>query len=129
MKKISALLLFTLISPPIFAKNTYSIKSLSNLKNVPQIGDTYKLDPIEQASTELFCWEKGENDDFSACQIVINYSEEALYDPCLQVKDRVSIPPIYVELSDNRFSGLHVSGMKIKFKEIKYGNLFFELIK
>ncbi|WP_122032252.1 hypothetical protein [Aliivibrio sp. EL58] len=131
MKKISTLLLLTLISPSTFADNIYPFKSLSNLREIPKVGDIYKLDPVDQASIELVCWDKGENDhrSFSACEIVVNYSEKALYDPCFQVTDRLSTPPIYVELNNNRFSGLHVSGMKIKFKEIKYGNLFFELIK
>nr|AAF71513.1 quorum-sensing regulated protein QsrP [Aliivibrio fischeri] len=131
MKKISTLLLLTLISSSTFADNIYSFKSLSNLRKVPKVGDTYKLDPVDQASIELVCWDKGESDyrSFSACEIVVNYSEKALYDPCFQATDRFSTPPIYVELNNSRFSGLHVSGMKIKFKEIKYGNLFFELIK
>ncbi|MCE7565613.1 hypothetical protein LZS85_05800 [Aliivibrio fischeri] len=131
MIRVSAILLLVLMSQSAFADNIYPFKSLNNLREVPKVGDTYKLDPVDQASIELVCWDKEESEyrSFSACEIVVNYSEKALYDPCFQATDRFSTPPIYVELNNSRFSGLHVSGMKIKFKEIKYGNLFFELIK
>lgn len=97
------------LTPSALASEIKSVKFLYGLSHAPRIGSVYNLS--DEYVVSLYCSEKGPVTSFSSCRI-----------------GSLDINPLYLEMTDDNFTGRNMMGRHIEFIGIKHGQLFFQLV-